>query len=68
MEVGIVVKVDEISVSLSEAGKGSSSMELCFELIDIVFAEFEKVVGAMNGRGVSCGRVMVIVDEATYDG
>ena len=43
-------------------------MELCFELIDVVFAKLKEVVGTADGGGVSCGRVMVVVDEAAYDG
>ena len=68
LEVGVVVEVDEVGMALGELGKGSCLMKLSFELIDVVFAELEKIVGAADGRGVSRGRVMVIVDEATYDG
>ena len=55
-------------MSLGESGEGLSSMELCFELIDVVFAELEKIVGAADNRGVSCRRVVIIVDKATYGG
>ena len=68
LEVGIVVEVYEVGMSLGEVGESSGLVELGFELVDIVFAEFEKVIGPMNGGGMSCGRVMIIVDEATYDG
>ena len=43
-------------------------MELCFELIDVVFTKLKEVVGAADGGGVSHRRVMIIVDKATYDG
>ena len=43
-------------------------MELGFELVTVVFSEFEEVIGMADSGGVSRGRVMVIVDEATYDG
>ena len=49
LEVGVVVKVYEVGVSLGEAGKGSSSMELCLKLVHIVFSKFEEVVGAADG-------------------
>ena len=68
LEVGVVVEVDEVGMSLGESGKGGGSMKLCFELIDVVFAELEEVVGASDSGGVSRGGVMVIVDKATYDG
>ena len=68
LEVGIVIEIDPVGVSLGKLGKGSGSVELCFELVHVVLAEFEKIIGASDGRGVSRGRVMVIMDEATYDG
>ena len=68
LEVGVVVEVDEVGMALGESGEGSGSVELCFELIHVVLAEFEKVVGASDGGGMSRGGVMIIVDEATYDG
>ena len=68
LKVGIIVETNPVGVALGESGKGSCSVELCLELVYVVFAEFEKVVGTMDGGGVSRGRVMVIVDEATYDG
>jgi len=37
-------------------------------VIHVVLAKLEKMIGAANGGGVSRGRVMIIVDEATYDG
>jgi len=43
-------------------------MKLRFELIDVVFVKLEEIVGTADGRGVSRGRVMIIVDKATYDG
>ena len=49
LEIGIFVKVYEVGVSLGEAGKGSSSMELCLELVDVVFSKFKEVVGAADG-------------------
>ena len=48
LEVGIVVEVYEVGVSLGEAGEGSSSMELCLELVDVVLSKLEKVVGTTN--------------------
>ena len=68
LEVGIVVKVDEVCVSLSEVGKSLGSMELGLELIDVVVVKLEEVVGTADAGGVSHGRVMIIVDETTYDG
>ena len=68
LEVGIVVEVDEVCVSLGESGECSSSEELCLELVYVVLSKLKEVVGTADGRGVSRGRVMIIVDEATYDG
>ena len=68
LEVGVVVEVDEVGMSLGESGESSCSMEFCLELVDVVFSELEKIVGTADSGGVSHGRVMVIVDEVTYDG
>ena len=68
LEVGVVVEVNPICVLLRKLSKGPSSVELRFELIHVVFAKFEKVVGTADCGGVGRGGVMIIVDEATYDG
>ena len=68
LEVGIVVEVYEVGMSLGQAGEGSGSVELGLELIDVVLAELKEVVGTADRRGVCRGGVMVIVDKATYDG
>jgi hypothetical protein len=68
LEIGIVVEIDPVGVSLGKSGKGFGSVEFCFELVHVVFTELEEIVGTVNGGGVSRGRVMIIVDEATYDG
>ena len=68
LEVGVVVEIDEVGMALGESGKGSSSVELCLELIHVVLAKFEEIVGTADGGVVSHGRVVIIVDKATYDG
>ena len=55
-------------MALGESGEGSGSVKLCLELVYVVLAKLEEIVGTANGRRVSRRRVMVIVDEATYDG
>ena len=49
LEVGVVVEADEVGVALGESGKGLGSVELCLELVDVVFSKFEEVVRAANG-------------------
>jgi len=59
LEVGIVVGGLTKSVCLwAKSGEGSSSVELCFELIDVVFSKLEEMVGTADGGGVSRGRVI----------
>jgi len=65
LKVGVVVEVDPVGVSLGELGEGSGFLKLSFELVNIAFSKLKEVIGTSNGRGVSHGRVMVIMDEAT---
>ena len=68
LEIGVIVEVDEIGVSLSEFSKGSSSFELFLESILPLLSVIIEGEVVSNSPGVSRRRVVVIVDEATYGG
>ena len=68
LKVSVVVKIDEVGMSLGELSKGSCSfvflLESFFPLLTVMI---EGEVMA-NSPGMSRGRVVVVVDEAAYGG
>ena len=68
LEVGVVVEVDKVGMALGELSKGSCSFILFLEsLFPLLTVMIEGEVVA-DSPGVSRGRVVVVVDEAAYDG
>jgi hypothetical protein len=68
LEVGVVVEVNEVGVSLGELSKGGCSFILLLEsLFPLLTVMIEGEVMA-DSPGVGRGGVVVVVDEATYDG
>ena len=55
-------------MSLGEFSEGGSLFKLVSEFSCVVVSKLEEVVGASNRGRMGHRRVMVIVDEATYDG
>ena len=68
LEVGVVVEETEVGVSLGELGKGGSFLELVSEFGSVVMTKLMEVIGVADRQCVGCRGVMIIVDEATYDG
>jgi len=68
LEVGIVVEVDEVGVSLGELSKGSCSFILFLESLLPLLAVMIKGEVMADPAGVGRGGVVVVVDEAAYDG
>ena len=48
LEIGIIVEVDPVSVSLSKLSEGSSFLKLISEFDSVVVMKLVKVVGAAN--------------------
>ena len=68
LEVGIVVEVDPVGVSLSELGEGDCFLEFVTEFVGNVFVFLVKEVEVFCSPRVGGGRVVVVSDGATYDG
>ena len=68
LEVCVIVEVNPVGVSLGELSKGGCLFILLLEsLFPLLTVMFKSEVVA-NSPGVSRRRVVVVVDEAAYDG
>ena len=68
LEVGIVVKVNEVGMALGELPKGSCSLILLLESLFPLLSVMVEGEVMSDSPGVGRGRVIVVVDEAAYGG
>ena len=68
LEVGIVVEVDPVGMSLGELGEGDCFLEFVTKLVSDVFVFLMEEVEAFSSPRVSGGGVVVVSDRAAYDG
>ena len=68
LEIGIVVEVDPVGMSLGELGEGNCFLELVTEFVGDVFMFLVKEVEAFSSPRVGGGGIVVVSDGAAYDG
>ena len=68
LEIGIVVEVDPIGMSLGELGESDCFLEFVTELVSNVLMFLVEEVEAFSSPRVGGGGVVVVSDGAAYDG
>jgi len=68
LEVGVVIEIDEVGVSLGKFGKGSGLFKLLFEFVFPLLSMVVESPMMSHPPSMSSGGVMIIMDEATMMG